>query len=62
MLNKRRKLDYRRAIEKLRREAAKNIAKHEPMSRERIYGDGYLQGLDDALHEFESYGKSEDEW
>ncbi len=62
MLSQKRKLDYRRALLKLRREAMKNIARQKPGTRERAYGDGYLCGIDEAIREFDFYGKSEDEW
>lgn len=62
MLNKKRKLNYRRALLKLRREAEKNTTGKEPGTLERAYGEGFMNGIDEAIREFDFYGKAEDEW
>lgn len=62
MLDKKRKLNYRRALGKLRNQAMRNITKRKPGTAERAYGDGYIAGIDDAMREFDFYGKAEDQW
>lgn len=61
-MDKKRKLDYRRKLMKLRNEAERNMRRHASGTAARAYGEGYVNGISEALREFEYYGKTEEAW
>lgn len=62
MLDKKKRLNYRRRMERLRNRAEKIRDGHPRGTVERAYGDGFVNGIDEAIREFDTYGKADDEW
>lgn len=62
MLDKKKRINYRRRLERMRNKAERIKDAHPPGTAERAYGEGFINGINEAIRGFDTYGKADDEW